>query len=156
MASIRRYRTAKAGSRFEVRWRDARGRDRCRTFKLRADAQRFRVDVERRQQLGPLFDARAEYFGDFLDGWLARYEQRVRPSSYERGVQALRQFRPLTGFYVEQIAARDVDDVVTAVGKRAPRQAQIGARAAQASAEECSGAWAEGRRRDLRSVSGAS
>jgi integrase len=126
VASIRKYKTANAESRFEVRWRDGRGRDRCRTFKLRADAKRFRVDVERRQQLGPLFDATAEYFGDFLDSWLVRYEQRVRPSSYERGVQALRQFRPLTGFYVEQIAARDVDDVVTAVGKGAPRQAQIG------------------------------
>jgi integrase len=126
VASIRRYKTATAQPRFEVRWRDATGRDRCQTFKLHADARRFRVDVERRQQLGPLYDARAEYFGDFLEGWLGRYEQRVRPSTYERGVQALRHAHPLTGFYVEQIAARDVDDVIAAVAKAAPRQAQIG------------------------------
>jgi integrase len=125
VASIHKYKTAKAEARFEVRWRDARGRDRCKTFKLHADARKFRVDVERRQQLGPLYDARAEYFGDFLEGWLARYEQRVRPSSYERGLQALRQVRPLTGFYVEQITARDVDDLIAGVAKAAPRQAQI-------------------------------
>jgi hypothetical protein len=97
VASIRKYKTANAESRFEVRWRDARGHDRCKTFKLSADAKRFRVDVERRQQLGPLYDAKAEFFGDFLEGWLARYEQRVRRSTYERGVQALRHFQALTG-----------------------------------------------------------
>jgi integrase len=125
VASIRRYRTATGDARFEVRWRDARRRDRCKTFKLRADAKRFLVEVERRQQLGPLYDAEAERFGDFLDGWLARYEQRVRESTYERGVQALRLLRPLTGFYVEQIAARDVDDLIAGVAQKAPRQAQI-------------------------------
>src|SRR3954453_13595355 len=109
---MRKYKVSTGEPRFEVRWRDGRGHDRCKTFKLRADAQRFRVDVERRQQLGPLFDAKAEYFGDFLDGWLEGSEQRVKDSTYERGVQALRRVQPLAGFYVEQITARDVDDVI--------------------------------------------
>jgi integrase len=126
VASIRRYKTGKGEPRFEVRWRDARGRDRCKAFKLRADAAKYRVEVERRQQLGPLYDAQAEHFGDFLEGWLARYEQRVRPSTYDRGVQALRHISPLASSYVEQIAARDVDDVIAAVAQAAPRQAQIG------------------------------
>jgi integrase len=126
VASIRKYKTAKAESRWEVRWRDALGRDRCKTFKLRADARTFSIDVERRQQLGPLYDARAEYFGDFLEGWLERYERRVRPSRYDRGVQALRHARPLMALYVEQIAARDVDDLIAGIAKKAPRQAQIG------------------------------
>jgi integrase len=126
VASIRKYKSAKGEPRFEVRWRDARGRGRCKTFKLNGDARRFRVDVERRQQLGPLYDAKAEHFGIFLEGWLTRYEQRVRPSTYECGVQALRHARPFSGYYVEQIAARDVDDVIAGVAKAAPRQAQIG------------------------------
>jgi integrase len=126
VASIRRYKTGKGEARFEVRWRDGRGRDRCKAFKLRGDAAKYRVEVERRQQLGPLYDAQAEYFGDFLGDWLARYEQRVRPSTYERGVQALRYVSPLAGVYVEQIAARDVDDLIAGVAKAAPRKAQIG------------------------------
>src|SRR5919197_1987166 len=71
VASIRKYKTARADPRFEVRWRDGRRRDRCKTFKLRADAKRFLVDVERRQQLGPLYDAKPDYFGHVLDNWLA-------------------------------------------------------------------------------------
>ena len=128
VASIRRYTTGKGEPRFEVRWRDARGRDRCKGFKLRGDAAKWRVEVERRQQLGPLYDAQAEHFGDFLGDWLARYEQRVRPSTYERGVQALRHVSPLAGFYVEQIAARDVDDVIAAVAKRPRGRRRSGSR----------------------------
>jgi integrase len=116
VASIRRYRTRKGDPRFEVRWRDARGTDRCKAFKLRGDTAKYRVEVERRQQLGPLYDAQAEYFGDFSKtGLLATSNG-----------QALRHVSQLAGFYVEQIAARDVDDLIAAVAKTAPRQAQIG------------------------------
>lgn len=64
MASIRKRR-----GRFEVRWRDGRGQ-RSRTFTRKADAVRFKVDVERQAQLGALYEAEPVFFSDFLDNWL--------------------------------------------------------------------------------------
>jgi hypothetical protein len=58
VASIRTYLPAKRQKRWEVRWRDAGGRDRSKAFGREGDAKRFRVEVERRQQLGSLYDAR--------------------------------------------------------------------------------------------------
>jgi hypothetical protein len=74
VASIRKRR-----GRFEVRWRDRRGQ-RSQTFTRRADAERFKLEVERKAQLGGLFEAEPMFFSEFLDGWLDRFEQRVRPS----------------------------------------------------------------------------
>jgi hypothetical protein len=55
MAYVRRRQTD-AGPRFDVCWRE-NGRDRSRTFTFRKDAERFRVEVERRVQLGALYEA---------------------------------------------------------------------------------------------------
>jgi integrase len=119
VASIRKRR-----GRFEVRWRDGRGQ-RSRTFTRRGDAERFKVEVERKAQLGGLFEAEPAFFSDFLDGWLGRFEQRVRPSTYERGVQALRTVQELGRWRVHEIRAADVEDRIAIVGRRAPRQASI-------------------------------
>ena len=75
VASIRKRR-----GRFEVRWRDGGGQ-RSRTFTRKADADRFKVEVERQAQLGSLYEAEPVFFSD---GWLERFEQRVRPSTYAR------------------------------------------------------------------------
>jgi len=119
MASIRKRR-----GRFEVRWRDGRGQ-RSRTFTRKADAVRFKVDVERQAQLGALYEAEPVFFSDFLDNWLERFQQRVRPSTYERGLQALRTVRDLGRWRVHEIRAAEVDDRITAVAHRAPRQASL-------------------------------
>jgi integrase len=119
MASIRKRR-----GRFEVRWRDGRGQ-RSRTFIRRADAERFKVDVERKAQLGSLYEAEPVLFSDFLAGWLDRYHQRVRRSTYERGVQALRSVKELGRLRVHEIRASDVEDRIARVGGRAPRQGAI-------------------------------
>jgi integrase len=124
VASIDKYKTAKDEARFEVRWRDGRRRDCSKVFKLKGDALRFKVEVERRQQLGPLYDAPPQRFGTFLDDWLGRYEQAVRPSTYERAVQALRHVRDFAPLYVEQLTAADVEDRIGRVARTAPRQAQ--------------------------------
>jgi hypothetical protein len=55
MAYIRRRKTD-AGVRFDVCWRE-NGRDRSRTFTFKKDAERFHVEVERRLQLGGLYEA---------------------------------------------------------------------------------------------------
>src|SRR5256885_6419464 len=119
VASIRKRR-----GRFEVRWRDGRGQ-RSRTFTRKADALRFKVEVERKAQLGSLYEAGPVVFSDFLDGWLERFQQRVRPSTYARGVQALRTVRELGRWRVHEIRAADVEDRVAIVGRRAPRQGAI-------------------------------
>ena len=58
------------------------------------------------------------FFSDFLDGWLERFEQRVRPSTYDRGVQALRTVRDLGRWRVHEIRAGDVEDRIASVGRR--------------------------------------
>jgi integrase len=119
VASIRKRR-----GRFEVRWRDSRGQ-RSRTFAYKGDALRFKVEVERQAQLGALFEPPAVSFAEFLDGWLGRYAQHVRPSTYERGVQALSTIRELGRWRVHEIRAADIEDRIADVGRRAPRQAAI-------------------------------
>jgi hypothetical protein len=42
------------------------------------------AEVERPAQLGSLYEAEPVFFSDFLDGWLPRFQQRVRPSTYAR------------------------------------------------------------------------
>jgi integrase len=125
VASIRSYATAKHGKRWEVRWRDAAGRDRSKVFAREGDARRFKVDVERRQQLGPLYDARRVVFAKFFEGWRDRYEQRVRPATFERGMQAVKHLGPFMPLYVDQVTGPEVEDLVVKLGKTAPRQGQI-------------------------------
>jgi hypothetical protein len=116
VASIRKRR-----GRFEVRWRDGHGQ-RSRTFARRADGLRFKVEVERQAQLGSLYEAEPVFFSDFLDGWLERFKLRVRSSTYDRGVQALRTVNELGRWRVNEIRAAEVEDHIAAVGRRAPRR----------------------------------
>ncbi len=125
MASIHRYRTGKGELRYDVRWRDGAGKQRSRAFSRRKDAERFRVEQDRARQLGQLYDAPPERFGDFLAGWLDRHERRVRPSTFEREAQSLRRFHRLARYYVEEIAASRVEEIVMAGGTR---QGQIALR----------------------------
>ena len=128
MASVRRKATSSGQRRYEVRWRDAGGRDRCRTFSQLRDAQRFKVEAERRRQLGGLYDAEPEGFGEFLGRWLGWYEHQVRPSTYERSRQALRQVVSLAAFRLDELRAAEVEAEVLQLARRAPRQAAIALR----------------------------
>jgi integrase len=125
VASIRRYRTRRGESRYEVRWREAAGLERSRAFLLRKDAERFRTEVERERQLRGLYVAAPERFGSFLDEWLARHRQRVRPSTFERDAQALRRAEPLSRLLIEEVTAAKIEDLVVVVARTGSRQAQI-------------------------------
>jgi integrase len=122
VASVR-----KRHGRFEVRWRDGRGQ-RSRTFTRKADADRFKVEVERQAQLGSLYEAQPVFFGDFLGGWLQRYELTVRDTTYTRAVQALRAVPELGRWRVHEIRAADIEDRIAALARRAPRQAGLALR----------------------------
>jgi integrase len=125
VASIRRYLTHGGERRWEVRWRDPRGRQKCKAFAREGDAKRYRVDVERKQQLGPLYDARPELFGEFERGWFERHQQKVGPSTFVRAQQVRRHLREFEPLYVQQVTAREVEDRIVAVARTAPRQAQM-------------------------------
>jgi integrase len=125
VASIRTYATKRGETRHEVRWRDAAGRDASRSFTAERDALRFKADIESRQQLGPLYQAKPERLGAFLDGWLERYEVSVRRSTYNRAVQALRVWEPFLAARIDQLRAGALDDHVAAYARKAPRQAQL-------------------------------
>lgn len=124
MASIRRYRT-RSETRYEVRWRDRGGVQRSRAFVLRRDAERFKTEIERERQLRGLYIAAPERFGAFLEKWLARHQQRVRPTTHERDAQALRRAEPLSPLLVEEVTTARVEDLVAGVARTGPRQAQI-------------------------------
>ena len=125
LASIRPYRTTTGEKRFEVRWRDARGKSRSKAFTRAASARRFKVDLESRLQLGRLYEARPESFGLFLEGWLRRYEPTVRPSTYARTEASLVHWAALERLTLPQIRVGEVEDRVAAIAETAPRQAQI-------------------------------
>src|SRR5712691_10554621 len=50
--SIQSYRTSKGERRYDVRYRDAQGRQRSRVFSVHKDAQAFKLDAELKQQAG--------------------------------------------------------------------------------------------------------
>jgi integrase len=128
MASLHAHTAADGTARWLVRWREG-GRDsrqRSRSFHRKADARNFQADIIRRGQLGELYEDDGGTLGAFLDAWLGRYALRVRPSSQARRVAALRvlpdslRSRPLAA-----VTAADVEDAVTEVAARAPRQAEL-------------------------------
>jgi integrase len=167
MASVHRNRT-KTG--WIVRWRDASHKPHWKTVPgPKANALKVARDIEQRQALGPLYEAPAETLGGFLAGWLERYKQRVRESTYLRRVDALRALGvleekagvaqspamirtpsdqeasgerkssgsvtrrsrlgtstpALSSQYLQNLTTAEVEDALSTLAARAPRQAQI-------------------------------
>jgi integrase len=141
MASVHRNRT-KTG--WIVRWRDASHKPHWKTVPgKKENALKVARDIEQRQALGPLYEAPAETLGGFLAGWLERYKQRVRESTYLRRVDALRALGvlaeggtrlvggagvgapPLSASYLQNLTTAEVEDALSTLAARAPRQAQI-------------------------------
>jgi integrase len=124
MASIHTLTTGAGERRYAVRYRE-NGRQRSRTFLRKRDADAFRADTIRRRQLGELYEDDGGTLGEFVDGWLDRYALRVRPSSYRRRRDALRVLDSLRGRPLARLTPADVEDAVTGVAARAPRQAEL-------------------------------
>ena len=58
------------------------GRYRWRTIGTRKrDAEIVRDEINRRIALGMLYPSEAHTFAEFVEGWLERYAQRVRPTT---------------------------------------------------------------------------
>jgi len=128
MAHVESYRLRDGAKRYRARWVGADGRPRSRSFVLKKDADRFLLEQQRRATLGPLYQAPAETFDEFVAGWIDRYALRVRPSSLARARAVLPHldvFRPLD---LDEIRPATVEDHVAAVARRAPRQAELALR----------------------------
>src|SRR5262249_61975338 len=129
MASIGAYRTATGERRYEVRYRDAAGRNRSRAFSVPKDAQAFRLDVERKRQAGILYQAPPERFGEVSQAWLERVvigaagRVRPRPKTIRVAEDCLRYLAPLNHPPVERtpppLARAPLPDIASPAPPRA-------------------------------------
>jgi integrase len=137
LASVVPYRTKSGERRYAVRWRQD-GRQRWQSVPgPKRNAEKVKRDKEERMALGPLYEAEPQTLGDFLADWLERYKLRVKETTYARRVDALRalgvlaptQTAPpaisLSARFLQQLGVVEVEDAVTILARRAPRQAQI-------------------------------
>lgn len=123
MAYVRRRSTG-AGPRFDVCWRE-NGRERSRTFTFRKDADRFRIDVERRSQLGALFEAAPVALEDWCEGYLDRWSVGKAAGTVRRRKEAWQALIALHDFTLRDITRAVAEDAIVAIARRAPRQAQL-------------------------------
>lgn len=102
------------------------GRYRWRTIGTRKrDAEIVRDEINRRIALGMLYPSEAHTFAEFVEGWLERYAQRVRPATLASCRDSLRRLTVFDDWQLETIRAADVEDHVFAVAQRAPRAAEL-------------------------------
>ncbi|MGH3428888.1 MAG: tyrosine-type recombinase/integrase, partial [Mycobacteriales bacterium] len=128
MAHVEPYRLKDGARRYRARWQGPDGRDRSRTFPLKRDAERFVLELHRQAALGGLYQAPTQPLGEFLDGWLVRYERRVRQSSADRVRAVVPHLGPFRRTALDALRPADVEDHISALSARAPRQAELALR----------------------------
>jgi integrase len=102
------------------------GRYRWRTVGPRKrDAEIVRDEVNRRIALGALYPSEPQTFAEFVEPWLERYAQRVRPATLASCRDSLRRLAVFDDWQLETIRAADVEDHVFTVAQRAPRAAEL-------------------------------
>jgi integrase len=89
------------------------------------DAELLRDEINRRVALGALYPSSPQTFGEFVEAWLERYSQRVRPATLASCRDSLRRLAVFDAWQLETIRAADVEDYVFAVGQQAPRAAEL-------------------------------
>jgi integrase len=89
------------------------------------DAEIVRDEINRRIALGALYPSEPQTFAEFVDGWLKRYAQRVRPATLASCRDSLRRLAVFDDWQLETIRAADVEDHVFAVAQQAPRAAEL-------------------------------
>ena len=127
MAHVETYRLSDGRRRYRARWLAA-GKPRSKSFMLKKDAERYVHELQRKATLGPLYQAAPETFADFLTGWLERYSQRVRISTVARVREVLSHLVVFGPLALDAIRPAEVEDHIAALGRRAPRQAELALR----------------------------
>jgi integrase len=123
MAYVRRRKTD-AGPRFDVCWRE-NGRDRSRTFTFRKDAERFRVEVERRLQLGTLYEAPPVTLAVARESWRNRWRIGKAASTVQRKDEAWPHVRALDDVRLLTLTPALLEDTIADAARVAPRQAEL-------------------------------
>jgi integrase len=102
------------------------GRNRWRTVGPRKrDAEIVRDEINRRIALGALYPSEPQTFAEFVERWLERYAQRVRPATLASCRDSLRRLVVFDEWQLETIRAADVEDHVFTIAQRAPRAAEL-------------------------------
>jgi integrase len=123
MAYVRRRNSAD-GIRFDVCWRE-NGRDRSRTFTFRKDAERFRTEVERRAQLGALYEAPPITLAAARESWKERWQIGKAASTVQRKDEAWPHVRELEAVRLNALTPAMLEDTIADAARLAPRQAQL-------------------------------
>lgn len=123
MTHLRRRRTAD-GPRFDVCWRE-NGRNRSRTFTFRKDADRFRIEVEPRVQLGTLYEAPAITLAAARESWKQRWRIDKAASTVQRKEEAWPHVQALESVPLAALTPALLEDTIAIAARVAPRQAQL-------------------------------
>jgi integrase len=89
------------------------------------DALLLRDEINRRVALGAVYPSPPQTFAAFVEAWLERYAQRVRPATLASCRDSLRRLAVFNTWQVETIRAADVEDHVYDVARQAPRAAEL-------------------------------
>lgn len=117
-------RTVGGERRYDVCWRE-HGKSRSRTFTRRADADRFRVETERKAQLGTLYDAPTMTLQAARDDWRSRWMIGKAASTVARKDEAWPHMLSIAHVPLVDLRPALLDDTIAAAARVAPRQAQI-------------------------------
>lgn len=117
-------RTVRGKPRYDVRWRE-HGRSKQKTFVRKEDANRFKLDIERRAQLGTLYEAEAVTLQEARDSWRSRWMIGKSPATVDRKDDAWKHAAVIADVRVCDLTPAMLEDSLTGCARTAPRQAQI-------------------------------
>lgn len=118
-----RKRVGRDGSRsYQVRFPGAP----TRSFRLKDDAEAYELDVKRRARLGALYEAPAETFGPFLDGFIERKAALGGKASYLKSMRESKaKLGELEQRRIPQLRRADVEDILQKIAAERPRTGQL-------------------------------
>lgn len=117
-------RTVRGERRYDVCWRE-HGKSKSKTFMRRADAEKYRLDVARRAQLGTLYEAETVTVQAARDDWRSRWMLGKSASTVERKDDAWKHADAIAHVPLASLTPALLDDTIATVARKAPRQAQI-------------------------------
>lgn len=141
MAHVETYELASGKKKYRTAWRTPDGKKHSKSFGRKKDADRFKSDVESREQLGDLYDEEPLTFAEFVglkwhptkgvavdddvpSSWVGRYKPSVRLGSYKRREETFRHLAELLPLTFDRITPALVEDAVLRVATEHPRQGQ--------------------------------
>lgn len=133
------YQTRTGAKKYRVVYRDGAGKKHSKSFDRSKDADAYMLDCNRREQLGHLYEDAPQAFGEFAgltindkgrvvltgDGWFERYKTSVRTSTFDRRVDVIRHLKELLPLRMDRITPALVEDQVTTIRRKHPRQARF-------------------------------